>query len=107
MVEAGGKEQQLPGLGWDVVVGGIKAGIGPQRSLGAHRHARHQFIERHRIKETQGATTAAPVAIEVVNRTDMGIGMVMAPHQLARLTHHWPTALNMDGNAAFSKAKIS
>ena len=64
----------------------------------AHGQTRHQFVHLAVGIKAQTAVAATAIAIEVIDRTHMGIGVMVAANHLIQFAHHRPTALQMQGD---------
>ena len=99
VINARRKQHQQPRPGRHIEPGRIPlvdAGmVRANRPAVAHRQTRHQFVALTLGPEAQTTAAAAAIPIEVIDRAQVGIGMVVPSHDLARLTHHRPTALQV------------
>ncbi len=120
VIDAGGKQHQqtrpgrhikpggIPLLGAGMVSSGMvsTSKVGADRPAVAHRQARHQLVVLALGPEAQAPAAAAAVSIEVIDSAQVGIGMVVPSHHLARLTHHRPAALQMQRQRRWIKSQL-
>jgi hypothetical protein len=69
--------------------------------------SRYKLIADLMGVQPQATTAATAITVEVINRTQMGIGMVVTTDHLAWLADHGPTPLNMEGEACLIKSDLA
>ena len=66
----------------------------------ANSHPRHQLIQLPLRPQAQTATAAAAITVEVVDGTEVSVGVMVAAYHLPLLTKHGPAALQVQGHSA-------
>ena len=65
--------------------------VGADSPAVAHHQTRNQYVQLLLGSEAQATAAATAVTIELIDSAQVGIGMLMPSHHLARLTRHRPT----------------
>ena len=102
----GGEQNQQSGLGCQINPGSIPKFLRTSQGAPmAYGQTRHQFVHLAVGVKAQTALAATAIAIEVIDRTQMGIGVMVPAHHLIKFAHHRPTALQMQADLAQIKAQ--
>ena len=99
VIEPSGKQEQQARLGSHIDPGSRPGGLGQvslgQRSAVTDSHPRDQLVDLTLGPKAKGSAATAAITSEVIDRTEMGIGVVMTAHHLSRFAQHRPAALDV------------